>query len=77
MFNMTFLIFYGSHRHVWRGIGAPAVDDKVHILELCCGEKVSVLLAGENGASCFRSHHFAGIRDCRGISSGEPIRLTI
>ena len=51
---MTFLIFDGSHRHVWRGIGAPAVDDKVHILELCCGEKVSVLLAGENGASCFR-----------------------
>jgi hypothetical protein len=42
MFNMTFLIFYGSHRHVWRGFGAPAIDDKVHILELCCREKVSV-----------------------------------
>jgi len=39
---MAFLSFYGSHRQMWRGIGAPAVDDKVHILELCCREKVSV-----------------------------------
>src|SRR5258705_9263246 len=39
---MAFLIFYGSRRHVWRGIDVPAVDDKVHILELCCREKVSV-----------------------------------
>src|SRR2546425_4110306 len=44
---MAFLIFYGARRHVWRGIGVPAVDDKVHIFELCCREKVSLLIADE------------------------------
>ena len=40
-------------RHVRRGIGVPAVDDKVHIFELYCREKVSLLMAGENGGELF------------------------
>src|SRR5207249_11329438 len=44
---MAFLIFYGSRRLVWRGIDVPAVDDKGHMFELDCCEKVSSLIVCE------------------------------
>jgi hypothetical protein len=34
-----------------RGIGVPAVDDKIHMLELWRRKKVSLLMASENWAS--------------------------
>jgi len=52
------------------GIGMPAADDKVHLLELCCGEKVSLPKAGESGK-------FAGIRGWGGVSLDDLVRLTI